>query len=135
MIVFPNLLIIDGNAITIRCIEPKAPDLLDVSAWTLMPSEFDARQVARAVDSYVTFLGPGGFATPDDVEALESCQEGFRTWREQGVVGISRGMSRQPRMVDELQMRTFWRGWVRRIAGGAPGEPVVDVETQAVAAG
>ena len=30
------------------------------------------------LDSFLTFLGPGGFATPDDVEALESCQAGFR---------------------------------------------------------
>jgi p-cumate 2,3-dioxygenase alpha subunit len=134
MIVFPNLLIIDGNAITIRCIEPQAPDLLHVSAWTLMPSEFDERQIARSVDSYVTFLGPGGFATPDDVEALESCQEGFRTWRHQEWSDISRGMTRVPRMVDELQMRTFWRGWAARMDGDEPGRLLGDVESEGVAA-
>jgi p-cumate 2,3-dioxygenase subunit alpha len=134
MIVFPNLLIIDGNAITIRCIEPKAPDHLEVSAWTLMPSEFDETRVARSVDSYVTFLGPGGFATPDDVEALESCQEGFRTWRHQEWSDISRGMTRMPRMVDELQMRTFWRGWAARMEGERPGRVLEEVETEGVAA-
>ena len=27
--------------------------------------------------TFLEFLGPGGFATPDDNEALELCQEGF----------------------------------------------------------
>ncbi|WP_261380697.1 hypothetical protein [Neobacillus bataviensis] len=31
----------------------------------------------RNQTSYLEFLGPGGFATPDDNEALELCQEAF----------------------------------------------------------
>src|SRR2546421_2682582 len=41
---------------------------------TLFRSETPlARQVR--LDSFLTFYGPGGFATPDDIEALESVQE------------------------------------------------------------
>jgi p-cumate 2,3-dioxygenase alpha subunit len=65
---------------------------------------------AKRLDSFLTFLGPGGFATPDDMEALESCQTGYLAdgveWSD-----LSRGMLREPRPVDELQMRVFWRRW------------------------
>jgi hypothetical protein len=36
-----------------------------------------AEDSALRLDCLLTFLGPGGFATPDDVEMLESCQRGF----------------------------------------------------------
>jgi p-cumate 2,3-dioxygenase subunit alpha len=134
--IFPNLVIVDGAGLTVRYFEPKAPDLMEVSAWHMEPKEMTPDQKARSVDSYVTFLGPGGFATPDDVEALESCQEGFRTWREQQWSDISRGMARTPIVIDELQMRTFWRTWQSRLAGNGPAERVTEIETQnAVAAG
>ena len=62
------------------------------------------------------FLGPGGFGTPDDIEALESCQIGFGApeveWSD-----ISRGMQRLPRSDDELAARGFWRQWHALIQG------------------
>lgn len=111
LFVFPNLILNDITAITIRSIEPVGPAEMSVSAWALAPGEETPAQLARRLDSYLTFIGPGGFATPDDVEALESCQEGFRTWREVPWSDISRGTSRVPKTIDELQMRTFWRTW------------------------
>jgi p-cumate 2,3-dioxygenase alpha subunit len=134
LLVFPNLVIVDGTGLTVRYIEPKAPDLMEISAWSLGPKNETPAQIARRVDSYVTFLGPGGFASPDDVEALESCQEGFRTWREQEWSDISRGMARTPSMFDELQMRTFWRMWVARLEGTELPERVTEIETQLAAA-
>ncbi|MCU1464056.1 MAG: p-cumate dioxygenase, partial [Acidimicrobiales bacterium] len=72
------------------------------------------------LDNFLTFLGPGGFATPDDVEALESCQQGFAAteveWSD-----ISRGMNlEEPRPLDELQMRTWWRRWRELMTGRVP---------------
>ena len=72
--------------------------------------------LARRLDSFLTFLGPGGFATPDDTEALESCQIGFRV-KEVEWSDISRGMHREARSNDELQMRTFWRRWNAHMQG------------------
>ena len=70
--------------------------------------------------SYLTFWGPGGLATPDDVEALESCQRGFATAKELPWNDISRGMVKvQPGGTDELQMRVFWRRWNELITGEA----------------
>jgi p-cumate 2,3-dioxygenase subunit alpha len=71
------------------------------------------RRAALRLDNFLTFLGPGGFATPDDVEMLESCQRGFVN-REVEWSDLSRGMKReQPLTTDDLQLRTFWRQWNR----------------------
>jgi len=75
----------------------------------------DAAREERAPE----FLGPGGFATPDDVEALESAQRGYAAAKLAPWNDISRGMLRAlPRADDESQMRTFWREWNRRMQGG-----------------
>ena len=88
---------------------------MEVSAWALAPQEESAEDRAARLDNFLTFLGPGGFATPDDVEMLESCQKGFAN-REVLWSDISRGMKReQPKTNDELQMQTFWRQWHARM--------------------
>ena len=117
LLIYPNLIINDVVAITIRYFEPVAPDEMDVTAWHLVPREEADTVLATRLDSYLTFFGPGGFATPDDVEALESCQAGFRAseleWSD-----ISRGMLRPtPHTSDELQMRGFWRQWHANMLG------------------
>ena len=115
MVIFPNLVINDIMAVTIRAFQPTGPDSMDVTAWELAPAEETDDMLRRRLDSFLTFLGPGGFATPDDTEALESCQQGFRSggveWSD-----LSRGFYRDPRGDDELQMRSFWRRWQSLIA-------------------
>ena len=112
MVIFPNLVVNDIMSITIRTFEPLAPDYMKVSAWSLAPRGEAPELRARRLDSFLTFLGPGGFATPDDIEALEVCQRGFGTWRELEWSDLSRGMTNEhPGANDELQMRSFWRRW------------------------
>lgn len=114
---FPNLVINDIMAITVRTFYPVAPDLMEVSSWTLgVKGESEAQRKLR-LDNYLEFLGPGGFATPDDVEALEIAQRGYAASREGGWNDISRGMLRKGfmRATDEEQMRCFWREWARRM--------------------
>ena len=108
---FPNFILDDIPAITIRSINPVAPDYTIVRSWALAPIEESDRMLKRRLESYLAFIGPGGFATPDDVEAVESCQAGFAAsdveWSD-----ISRGVHRSPNLSnDEVQMQTFWRGW------------------------
>ena len=116
LLIYPNLVINDVMAITVRVFWPNAPDNMDVTAWNLSPKEESSDLLARRLDSFLTFLGPGGFATPDDVEALESCQAGFKAsgveWSD-----VSRGMHRNPQATDELQMRGFWRQWHGHMMG------------------
>ena len=117
LLIYPNLIILDFVAITIRYIEPLAPDSMEVAAWHLVPREESGARLVTRLDSFLTFLGPGGFATPDDVEALESCQTGFRA-TETEWSDLSRGMLKPaPGTADELQMRGFWRQWHAHMQG------------------
>lgn len=128
--IFPNLVINDVAAITVRVFEPTAPDFMNITAWALAPGEETPAQLHRRLDSYLTFLGPGGFATPDDIEVLEQCQIGYRSVRDLEYSDISRGMDRaEPRMIDELQMRAFWRAWHARIEGRPVAPRVTCPET------
>ena len=114
--IHPNLYIHDIAAVTVRVIWPVRPDFMEVSAWALAPREEGPSMVARRLENFHLFLGPGGFATPDDVEALEACQEGFAC-KEVEWNDISRGMQREPTFLDELPMRAFWREWRARMVG------------------
>ncbi|MPZ23846.1 MAG: Rieske 2Fe-2S domain-containing protein [Dehalococcoidia bacterium] len=122
LFIFPNLIINDIMAVTVRQFWPTAPDYMEVNAWELAPRDEAARLLATRLDSFLTFLGPGGFATPDDVEALESCQTGFTAdsveWSD-----ISRGMKRTPTVTDEVQMRAFWRRWNSLMQGTPYHDP------------
>jgi p-cumate 2,3-dioxygenase alpha subunit len=111
LLIFPNLIINDIMAITVRTFFPVSPNYMEVNAWALAPKEESPENRALRLDNFLTFLGPGGFATPDDVEMLESNQRGFAN-REVEWSDMSRGMKRaQPLPTDELQLRTFWRRW------------------------
>jgi p-cumate 2,3-dioxygenase alpha subunit len=128
LLIFPNLVINDISGITIRYMEPMAPDYMHVTAWELAPREETGARLARRLDSYLTFIGPGGFATPDDSEALESCQQGFRAMPELQWSDISRGMARKPEGLDELQMRTFWRTWHARMCERGLPQRITGIE-------
>ena len=120
MLIFPNLVINDIMAITIRTFMPEAPDKMTVSAWALGANDEDAELRKLRLFNFLEFLGPGGFATPDDQEALENCQRGYRNMREVGWNDISKGMPRKgpPMNDDEEQMRCFWRQWRDRMGDG-----------------
>jgi p-cumate 2,3-dioxygenase alpha subunit len=121
-LIFPNLILNDIAALTLRYVEPLQPDYMAITAWELAPADELGETLARRLDSYLTFIGPGGLATPDDVEALESCQRGFAAVDEVAWSDISRGMGREgleeSLSHDELQMRTFWRRWKALMADG-----------------
>ena len=113
LVVFPNLVLNDGSAVTIRTFFPIAPDRMQVTAWALAPvNESDEARAVR-LDSFLTFYGPGGFATPDDVEALESVQKGMATFKEVEWSVMSRGMAKEGEQLntDELHLRAFWLRW------------------------
>lgn len=114
LLVFPNLVINDVMGVVVRVLWPTAPDHHLVTGWAIAPRDIDERFRQLTVDSFISFLGPGGFATPDDMEALESCQRGLATIREVPWSDISRGMNKEPgeaTSADEVQMRAFWRRW------------------------
>ncbi len=118
MIIFPNLVVNDIMAITVRTFFPTAPDYMEVNAWTLAPNEESEWLRKYRLFNFTEFLGPGGFATPDDVEAIEKCQLGYATGNSGLHNDISKGMVREgpPSFDDEMQMRAFWIEWDRRLS-------------------
>lgn len=117
LLIFPNLIINDIMAVTVRTFYPLAPNFLHVNAWTLAPTEESEWSRKSRLENFLEFLGPGGFATPDDVEALQQCQTGYENVREAGWNDISKGMGKDlPAMDDEIQMRAFWTEWNKRLS-------------------
>jgi len=120
MFIFPNLVINDIMAITVRTYYPTAPDAMQVFGWAIAPQEESPWARKYRLSNFLEFLGPGGFATPDDVEALEQCQRGFECAAEAPWTDISKGMTRDsPAYDDELQMRAFWQQWQARVQATA----------------
>jgi p-cumate 2,3-dioxygenase alpha subunit len=120
LVIFPNLVINDIMAITVRTFFPTAPGHMLINAWALAPAdESEARRRDR-LSNFLEFLGPGGFATPDDIEALEQCQRGYANNKECGWNNLSKGLGKTvPAYDDEAQMRAYWTEWHRRITGAA----------------
>lgn len=132
---FPNLLLFDIEGLAARQLEPVRPDFTDVRAWELAPAGESNEARELRIRILGSFIGPGGLATPDDVEAYECVQRGVVAtagdarpnvdWSD-----ISRGMEREARgeparNVDEAGIRGFWRYWddmVERDGSGANGD-------------
>ena len=96
-------------AVTVRTYYPSTPDYMLVSSWSLAPQGETEWLSKYRLQNFLEFLGPGGFATPDDAEALEHCQRGFGNFKDVPWNDISKGMNTdKPLHRDELQMRAFW---------------------------
>jgi len=118
MVLFPNSIINDQQTILMRTVTPLAHNRMVIRAWSFGPA--DESDVMRRIRNECTlsFLGPGGFATPDDVEMLELCQKGFEAgdveWNDFSK-GFRAGESSlrdvNPRFDNELQMRAYWSRW------------------------
>jgi p-cumate 2,3-dioxygenase subunit alpha len=113
LVIFPNLVINDGSSVTVRTFFPEGPNKMHVTAWALGPMEESPAARSRRLDAFLTFYGPGGFATPDDVEALELVQQGLANWQDDRWTEMSRGMGREGDQLnsDEHHLRIFWRKW------------------------
>jgi p-cumate 2,3-dioxygenase alpha subunit len=123
LLIFPNLVINDIGAITIRTFQPSAPDAMLVDSWALAPAEETEPFLARRLDNYLEFLGPAGFATPDDIEAIESCQRGYAGAADAVWSDLSKGMTFASQdWEDEGQLRAFWRRWREIVEDGEHGE-------------
>ena len=116
---FPNTLFIELWQ-SIRTINPVSADRMEVSAWALMERVEDPALRERRLAMYTAFLGPCGFSTPDDIEALEMCHQNYRRIPEMRPLDMSRGMGKaHPLADDELQLRLFWKRWHELLGRGA----------------
>ncbi|MBU8566432.1 aromatic ring-hydroxylating dioxygenase subunit alpha [Virgibacillus pantothenticus] len=127
IIIFPNLIINDIMAITARTFYPTSPGYIEVTGYSLAPKgEKETHRIARN-NNFLEFLGPGGFATPDDNEALELCQEAYTNNQDVEWNDISKGMIRGEEntlATDETQMRSFWRQYNTIMQGAIDKEAI-----------
>lgn len=116
---FPNLILIDLSfGLSLRTVNPISPNKTIVTSWAIMPKGIDEELARYRTDQALTFWGPAGLATPDDVEAFEQAQRGFGARKEVAWSDISKGMGKEVFIADdELHMRTWWREWNKRITG------------------
>jgi p-cumate 2,3-dioxygenase alpha subunit len=116
LLIFPNLVLLDIHALCIRSFQPVRPGYMDNYMWMMAPQGESAAMRELRLRNFLEFLGPGGFAHPDDIEALETCQASYElskyrdTWNE-----VSKGIPREGHeyWMDEGHMRAFWREWNR----------------------
>lgn len=119
--VFPNLLLFDILGVSIRMLEPVGPRGTDVVSVQLAPVGEPAEARQLRLEHLIGFLGPGGFSTPDDIEAYEAIQQGVEATRGDVRSGddwsdVSRGYAdevagRSPTTYQETSIRSFWRHW------------------------
>tara|TARA_R100001086_G_scaffold248914_1_gene187004 strand:- start:513 stop:1844 length:1332 start_codon:yes stop_codon:yes gene_type:complete len=123
LVIFPNLVINDILSVTVRVIEPEAKDRIRVTAWAMGPTDESEELRAMRLDNFVSFLGPAGFGSPDDIEMLEICQTAAAhtpvEWSE-----ISKGFGPAEDHCkvtgapdDEVQMQAYWTMWDRVMSG------------------
>ena len=121
-LIFPNLVVNDLMAITIRTFYPVRPDYMEVNAWALAPIGESKLSRDRRLMNFCEFFGPAGFASPDDVEMLDLCQQGYANADLLRYNDLSKGMlSPKKAADDEEQMREFWRQWHKMMNRGAAG--------------
>jgi p-cumate 2,3-dioxygenase alpha subunit len=118
LVIFPNLLINDALSPVIRTSDPLSPNMTHITQWSIGPTEEPRHVMERRLVAFNTFLGPGGFATPDDIEALEGCQRSFEWHDELPWSDYSRGYAREidpslgeRQSDDEVQLRAYYRRW------------------------
>jgi p-cumate 2,3-dioxygenase subunit alpha len=123
LVIFPNLVINDILSTTVRIIEPETKDYIRVTAWALGPSDESDELRAMRLDNFVSFLGPAGFGSPDDIEMLELCQgAAAHTPVEWSEISKGFGPGEDPRgrtgaPDDEIQMQAYWTMWDRVMRG------------------
>jgi p-cumate 2,3-dioxygenase alpha subunit len=123
LVIFPNLVINDNVGMIIRTIEPTSASTMRVNSWALGPTdESDALRAIR-LDNFVSFLGPSGFGSADDIEMLELCQRGIEhspvEWNElsKGMNGAEDSRVEVCGPDDEGHMRAYWAQWDRMMRG------------------
>lgn len=126
LIVFPNLVINDHSSVIIRTWEPILPGKVVVTAWCLAPKEEEMTLRALRLKNYLTFFGPGGFSTPDDIEALNGVQIAFRNqameWLDVSKGAVTEADPDVADNADENQLRAFWRRWAADMSPLAAGD-------------
>jgi phenylpropionate dioxygenase-like ring-hydroxylating dioxygenase large terminal subunit len=121
MSVFPSFLLLHGrNRPVFRHVLPKSVDEFEM-VWTYFGYTDDDAEMRDLRLRQANFLGPGGYVSVEDSEAIELVQRAIagEGGRGEGVVALGgRGTEPQDHLVTEVAIRGFWRGY-RELMGFA----------------
>lgn len=113
---FPTLIVAQvDNTYAIRHLRPKGPDAVELHI-TYLGFENDTPQMLHKRLLSVNFIGPAGYISLEDGEALRLVQEGVKSRRgehsvlEMGGVGE---MNDTDYLSQEISIRAFWRHYHR----------------------
>ncbi|QQN75321.1 Rieske 2Fe-2S domain-containing protein [Croceicoccus sp. YJ47] len=125
MLIFPNTLLNDILSLSVRTSYPTSPASSRSMIWNLAPKGEDARLRRIRLQNHLTFVGPGGFAHPDDYEIFDrraladAASPQFMHDYSKGMQpdedgDILTGVGDQ---ADEAQQRAWWAQWDRVVRG------------------
>ena len=119
MVIFPNTVMNDQQSIQIRSMIPVGPNKMITRAWLMGPKNEHSELRRIRLEGALSFLGPGGFATPDDIEMLEICQRGYEMggveWNDfsKGFQPEEDSFFGRDEWNNELQLRAYWAQYDR----------------------
>jgi p-cumate 2,3-dioxygenase alpha subunit len=125
MLIFPNTILNDVMSVSIRTAWPETPTTTRASIWNLAPVGEDPLVRKIRLQNHLTFVGPGGFAHPDDYEIFDRIAIGNRmspaTLHDYSK-GMVPGAVHDPLTAigdhaDEGQQRAWWTQWDRILSG------------------
>ena len=126
MLIFPNTILNDVMSLSIRTAWPESPTTTRAHIWNLAPVGEHPLVRKIRLQNHLTFVGPGGFAHPDDYEIFDRIALGNAlsppTLHDYSK-GMKPGVPADPLLesgdhADEAQQRAWWTQW-DRVLGGA----------------
>ncbi|MFA5631546.1 MAG: aromatic ring-hydroxylating dioxygenase subunit alpha [Porticoccaceae bacterium] len=125
MLIFPNTILNDVMSLSVRTSYPLSPTTTLSNIWNLAPVGEDPLVRKVRLQNHLTFVGPGGFAHPDDYEMFERRAIGDQqspAFMHDYSKGMVPGADEDPLYVrgdhaDEGQQRAWWTQWDRVLRG------------------
>ena len=112
--VFPNMLFLHGrNRPAIRQVRPRSLNEFDM-VWTYVGYEDDTPGMRRLRLKQANFIGPAGYVSVEDSEAIELVQKAMEADNGDGhgIVALGgRDTGTQEHLVTEVAIRGFWHGY------------------------
>ncbi len=125
MLIFPNTILNDVMSVSIRTAWPETPTKTRASIWNLAPVDEHPAVRKIRLQNHLTFVGPGGFAHPDDYEIFDRISIGNRMspptahdYSKGMVSGVADDLlTATGDHADETQQRAWWTQWDRVLRG------------------
>ena len=131
MLIFPNTILNDVLSLSVRTSYPMSPTQSRSNIWNLAPVGEDPRIRKVRLENHLTFVGPGGFAHPDDYEVFDRRALGdahsppfLHDYSKGMVPGDEEDLlTAVGDQAAEAQQRAWWTQWDRILGGEEILEP------------